>query len=46
MQQLDPPEQGVPSWPQPPDGVRHRPGVVCGVVALLEHEPEQQSWFS
>ncbi len=46
VQQLDPPLQGVPSWPQPPEGVRQRPGVDCGVVAPFEHMPEQQSWFS
>lgn len=44
VQQLEAPEQGLPSDVQPPEGLTHRPGVV-GTVELLEHRPEQQSWF-
>jgi hypothetical protein len=45
VQQFDGPEHGLPSLVQPPDGERQRPGVVAGVVVLVEHIPEQQSWF-
>jgi hypothetical protein len=45
VQQLDAPAQGSPSEVHPPEGETQRPGVVWGVVALLEHPPEQQSWF-
>jgi hypothetical protein len=44
VQQPDPPLQGVPSWPQPPEGVTQRPGGELGVpLAPLEQAPEQQS---
>ncbi|HEX9398672.1 MAG TPA: hypothetical protein VF912_01080 [Anaeromyxobacter sp.] len=45
VQQFDAPSHGVPPWPQPPDGVRQRPGVAAGVVVPVEQPPEQQSWF-
>jgi hypothetical protein len=44
VQQFDAPEQGSPSWLQPPLGARQRPAVggeVC--VAGAVHMPEQQS---
>lgn len=43
MQHPDDPEQGVPSCPQPPEGVRQRPGVPLYVAC--EQPPEQQSLF-
>lgn len=46
VQQFEAPLHGVPSWPQPPEGVRQRPGVEAGVLVPVEHRPEQQSWFS
>ncbi len=45
VQQPDALLHGVPSCPQPPDGVRQRPGVGEGVVVPVEQPPEQQSWF-
>ena len=41
VQQLEEPEQGAPSWLQPPEGWTQRPGI--GATAL--QSPEQQSAF-
>jgi hypothetical protein len=45
VQQFDAPAHGLPSLVHPPDGARQRPGVAAGVVVLVEHMPEQQSWL-